>query len=364
MRRWRVGTISMGILLIATGLLLLLSELNGINGARIIMRWWPVILIFLGIEVLAYLALSKSNGEEQPKLKFDGLSIFLTIVIILVSSGVYAANSFLGSNFSNVLLNEYGLYANESVSSISYDYRAVDIDTLEITNTQGDILVEKTTGDKIQIDAAMTIKSNDETDSDLAKDLIEITEGNTLKVNTRVIGALQGNKRYQVSVNYVVKVPKQMRFVVKNSYGKITLNDLTGDVDIQGDFGAVEVSRIDGDVTIRNSFGETIVSDVSGRLDIQNNNGEVVCRSNNAANNDITLRADFGSITLQLPSDQQGLIKAEADMGSIDPGGFASALKLISEEPGNNSTLEGSIGSKTPIITLHTNQGSIYLQNS
>ena len=94
MRRWRVGTISMGILLVATGIVLLLSEIQGFNGARIILRWWPVLLIVLGIEVLAYVVLS---NEEQPKIKYDGLSIFLAIFIILLSTAVYGFNILLES---------------------------------------------------------------------------------------------------------------------------------------------------------------------------------------------------------------------------------------------------------------------------
>lgn len=371
MRKWRVGTVSMGIMLIATGLLLLISELSGINGARIILRWWPVILIILGIEVLAYLGLSKSSGEEQPKLKFDGLSIFLTIFIVLFSSGVYAASSFLNSGFSRVLLNESGLYEHETVLNKNYDIKATGVGKLQISNTQGKILVEKTSGDKILIDAAITIKSNGDEDSEkLAQSLIEITEGDTLKVNTRMVEALQGNNHYQVTVDYVIKVPKELSYTVNNSYGAITMRDLSGNVAVQGEYGAIEISRIAGNVNIRNAYAETLVSDVSGRVDITNENGEIIYSADQVALKDITLKADMGSITLKLPEGQQGTFKAESDMGDISLEGFASALKVISEEPSldneeeTNKKLECSIGNKSPVITLHSNQGSIYLQNS
>ena len=68
MRKWRVGTVSMGLMLVATGILLLMSELQGYNGAMMILRWWPAILIILGVEVLAYIFLSR---DDQPKVKFD-----------------------------------------------------------------------------------------------------------------------------------------------------------------------------------------------------------------------------------------------------------------------------------------------------
>ncbi|NLL52509.1 MAG: hypothetical protein GX248_07395 [Peptococcaceae bacterium] len=97
MRKWRVGTFSMGLILIAAGILLLAAELWGLNGAYLIVRWWPVILIVLGIEILAYVILSK---EEQPKIKYDGLSIFLVIVVILISCGVYGFHSVIKSELA------------------------------------------------------------------------------------------------------------------------------------------------------------------------------------------------------------------------------------------------------------------------
>jgi len=99
MRRWRVGTISTGLLLIATGIILLVSEIQGFNGARVILRWWPVLLIVLGMEILAYVVFSR---EEQPKIKYDGLSIFLAIFIILLSTAVYGFNILLESGLLQI----------------------------------------------------------------------------------------------------------------------------------------------------------------------------------------------------------------------------------------------------------------------
>lgn len=86
MRRWRVGTFSMGILLILLGVLLLLGELRGIPSVELIFTWWPVILITLGLEVLAHVYFSR---EEEPKVKYDGFSIFIILLIIMTTLTVY-----------------------------------------------------------------------------------------------------------------------------------------------------------------------------------------------------------------------------------------------------------------------------------
>jgi membrane-bound ClpP family serine protease len=86
MRKWRVGTFSMGILLILVGILLLLGELSGISSVKLIFTWWPLILITLGLEVLAHVYFS---GQESPTVKYDGFSIFIILLIIIITLLVY-----------------------------------------------------------------------------------------------------------------------------------------------------------------------------------------------------------------------------------------------------------------------------------
>lgn len=72
MRIWRVGTVSMGAALILLGVLLLFSRMLGLEIYPIMMSWWPVILIVLGIEILIFLVI---NGKEKPSVKYDIFSI-------------------------------------------------------------------------------------------------------------------------------------------------------------------------------------------------------------------------------------------------------------------------------------------------
>jgi len=90
MRRFRVGTISMGITLIAFGIILLVSQVDRMFAVQQIMKWWPVILIILGIETLAYVYMSK---EEEAKVKYDIFSIFIVGLIIFASLGIYTVTS-------------------------------------------------------------------------------------------------------------------------------------------------------------------------------------------------------------------------------------------------------------------------------
>lgn len=360
MRKWRVGTISMGILLIATGILLLLSEFQGYNGAALILRWWPVILIILGLEILAYLVFSR---EEQPRIRFDGLSIFLTVFIILVSAGVYGINSFFRSDFATVFLGERGYYQNHNIINNSYEMDAKQVSKLHMeNNNNGQIRVDKYDGQTIKVDTAVIIKNNDEEAAlKLAQDLIEMNEGPTLSIYTRDAGLWQDTDNYRVTVNYAVKVPKELELEINNKNGEIILKNLEGKVRAWAEYGRIEAQNIVGDVWLENLCGEIRVQDIKGQVEVLNENGEIFLSNKEATAKNITLCSNQGgSIRVQLPGTQQGFFRAEADYGEVNLEGFASQLTVNREEA--RQYFEGVIGSNAPQITLKTGNGSIILE--
>lgn len=84
MRIWRVGTFSMGASLLFLGIILLFSQVLELKLYQVLISWWPIILVVLGIEILVYLVLSK---QEKPFLKYDILSIFFVGILGMVGIG-------------------------------------------------------------------------------------------------------------------------------------------------------------------------------------------------------------------------------------------------------------------------------------
>lgn len=91
-REWRVGTLSMGIILIALGCTLFISQFEGWSSLQILFKLWPIVLILLGTEILGYLFFSR---KEASRIKYDGFSIFIIMMIMLFSVGTYALKIFL-----------------------------------------------------------------------------------------------------------------------------------------------------------------------------------------------------------------------------------------------------------------------------
>ncbi|TBL72933.1 LiaF transmembrane domain-containing protein [Paenibacillus thalictri] len=84
MKKWRVGTLSMGLTLVLLGALLFASQWEGLQAFDALAVWWPVILILLGLEIIGYLIFSR---KENQVIYYDILSIFFVGVLCLGSLG-------------------------------------------------------------------------------------------------------------------------------------------------------------------------------------------------------------------------------------------------------------------------------------
>lgn len=72
-KRWRIGSLSMGVALFLSGIFLLVSQWNGAEVWDLALLWWPVIFILLGAELLVYLFVARSSDG---KVYYDLFSIF------------------------------------------------------------------------------------------------------------------------------------------------------------------------------------------------------------------------------------------------------------------------------------------------
>ncbi|THE12183.1 hypothetical protein E1I69_11725 [Bacillus timonensis] len=114
MRKWRVGSVSMGLSLILLGVLLFVSQIKGMPMMEPLLVWWPIILIVLGIEIVVYLFLSK---QENPILKYDFLSIIFVGIIGTIGIGF-------------TLLSSIGV-VDKVEGAIGAEHRSMDLPVLD-----------------------------------------------------------------------------------------------------------------------------------------------------------------------------------------------------------------------------------------
>ncbi|GGD26437.1 LiaF transmembrane domain-containing protein [Pontibacillus salipaludis] len=225
MRKWRVGTVSMGLSLIFLGVLLMVGQFTDWDPVTLTMSWWPFILIVLGIEVLVYIALSK---KEKPIVQYDFLSIFFIGVLGMVALGLYLMTSLGLVNEVKGAMNAERVEGplpsiEESISE--------DINTIVLEQAYDDLVVETNTAGKVHIFGTFTSEFLEQ------EDLKETDVASINKVGDKLyIQLLQGPSKEgmhysRTTFNRTISLPEDVDVEIRGTTGNLKLNagNITGD---------------------------------------------------------------------------------------------------------------------------------------
>lgn len=394
MRQWKIGTISMGILLIVVGVLCIINQIGGYSIVEALLKWWPISLIMLGLEILVMSFVARNS---ETKIRFDGFSIFIIIIILLFSCGAYFVQDIANGGLTSRIVNFNYNSRYETRENKNFSIASNGVTKLIATNQNGNIVIGKSTSDKIEINANITIRNNDE---EYAKSIVEslvVIEGSDLlRVSTsKGIYSSDKYKIQGVTVDYDIKIPNNIEVEVENKFGNIEVannignlkvtnsngdidisniagsvtlnnkfgfikvNNVEGDLKTEGSNGDIRISNIKGKASVNSKFGEINVTNVAKKIDIVNSNGEITLRNDSVVNEGISIENKFGKIDVSLPKEQQGNFKCSARFGDIH-----SNLKLVeAEEKDKSKSLNGIIGDSSTSIFIKNDNGDIALNS-
>jgi len=166
---------------------------------------------------------------------------------------------------------------------------------VQISNISGDIEVRSWGEGQVKIKAIKLSKASSlsQAKEDAARVAIEITEeGNVLRIETKYpkSGKFWGGESVNVSVDYWLWIPEK---------AGLKVNNISGDIDVEGTGGVLDVSAISGDVSLRKASGRAEGSTISGDLEISGIAGDVFLKS---VSGDITADRVKGSIEAETVS--------------------------------------------------------------
>jgi hypothetical protein len=318
MRQWRVGTISMGILLITIGVLLIFQRVNGISSVAFILRWWPIVLILIGIEVLTYAYFSK---QDSPKIKYDGLSIFIVIILIIFSVGAYTLSSIPFGNVHNTFFNGFpGIYKNDSSFTKKMTIDPKTMVRLNASNAYGNIDIEKSEDKNIEVEAEIRMKNNDEAYAKkVSEKLIEIKQEDEISIISRAKDYMNDSTKLQnINVNLKIKVPSGMEVSIVNEYGDITAADITKSLTVKNKNGQIKIESVGGTLMVDNQYGNIDASKIKGICEIKDKNGQI--RISDVAE-DLKVDNEYGNISVENVNGNVDLNDRNADISVTDASG-------------------------------------------
>jgi hypothetical protein len=321
----RVGTISSAAGLIYLGVWMILRKTNP-NLAVEVFKWWPAIIVLIGVEVLVYFNMKK----EEERVGFNGLIIPVVLVLLFINifQGIYNG---VRKNINLDLGN--GMSINKMID----EFKGVDLDRyrkIETSKTitpagkaftfsadNADLSFKKSPDGNIRIDAQVYV---DRLSSAQKYEILEQKSSDGIVVNIknpdikRVTADIYVPDGLDIRIdtdNLRVKnqdgIP-ETSFDVKADNGSATFNGIKS-VSAQCDNTSVEIKDVQ---TVKIS-GDSGVARLNGKvenIDIKLDNGTV--DADNELSDNVNININNGKVTLKNKTGKNVNIKLNDGMAT------------------------------------------------
>jgi hypothetical protein len=336
-----------GLVLITVGSLLLLHNYRGLELSEVLLRWWPLALIFLGL-IKLYDRTVASRSNDPGSARITGGEIMLVVGMIVLLSCVVAIDigkrTIGGKLPIEISGDAYPFDLDVAPKTVPANARII------VRGGRGNITVRATDVPEIRVSGQKNVHAWSESDASRRAGPVSVEivqNGDGYEIHPTGVGA--GDSR--ITVDMEIQVPKKASVTVRNEKGDITVSDMATDVSITNANGDVEVRDTASDVNIEMHKGDVKVSDTKGDIKISGKGTEV----------DVT--SATGSLTLD--GEFYGPIRAEK---------VAKGLRFISQRTDLTLTsltghMETSSGNLEIVdapgdITLRTNRYSVSIENA
>jgi len=226
-----------------------------------------------------------------------------------------------------------------SVQDLTGDENIVNrFGDIEIQNINGEVRVENRNGGVTVEEVSDSVVINNSYSNTTAKNV-----GGNLEIETHHgsvdVSGVKGNA------------------AITNSFAPINVENVQGSLTINGRNNSVQAQHVDGDLTVDSSYENVTVDDPKGAVKISSRNGEVTLSFEKPPQNDVTVRAQYGTVRLNLPSSSSFNVDARTEFGEID-----SEFEGLSRDNSRRERLlAGQVGSGGPTIKIDLRNGSFHL---
>ena len=324
----RVGVITLAVSLIVLGGAWLAQNLTSYPVMSQLTRWWPVLLILLGLE---YLWRHYRYGPEMPVR----WSIGSLLLVFLICGGLATAAWVPSTPFGHMrdLIN--------SLEPHSFD-QSFDIGPIggfpgkkvRVENGMGRVRVMPSPDEQLHIRGSISYRGLEARDNFNPPD--EPSEIATTRGDTLVIRVDSSQTGYGVAnVNYEIELPPGLDLEVENGNGGVVIAGLNGDLSVTNRLGEVEVKDCQGKVAVRNDSGNLRLENIQGNTALQSrlgmiavknikgsllaetSSGQINIRTERPVEENWDLKTSLGSIDIQIPRSSSVVLEAEAGLGSV-----------------------------------------------
>lgn len=137
-------------------------------------------------------------------------------------------------------------FDNKEFTKKFHEEYTADVSTiLRIKNKFGDVNLEDWNKDQVVIDVTITVNTDNEDKANRVFERINISiskEGNLISAITDIDDKINNSGKF--SIDYAVKAPQYIILELKNKFGNVFINDLSGKVEIYVGYGNLMINSL------------------------------------------------------------------------------------------------------------------------
>jgi hypothetical protein len=282
--------------------------------------------------------------------------------------------------------------------TISQTYAASSNDKLDIENQFGNVNIKTWNRNEVKVDIKIEVSSNVKEAADKMFENIDVEHGKNgsrisfkTELNKKDDKGYKGKHNNTMSIDYEVMMPVNLALDLENKFGKSTLPDLDGKVNIKHEFGTLYAGRLSQPGSVEVKFGGVVIeSAVNGKYQfgyaeeatIKNLSGKAdidieFCKSSNvvinAANvSDLKVDAQYSDVAIVVPKNASANISVDTHFGSFSNKSSFTLKKDDQDDdkddkrfrgPKFNSSYKGKAGDGKNKIELDANFSEIILSH-
>lgn len=180
----------------------------------------------------------------------------------------------------------------------------------------------------------------------------------------------QGQRKSLVRVAIGVNVPEHFNFDINTRGGRISIDDITGDITLRTSGGNIKTGNVVGDVDLSTSGGSIQIGRITGRSIINTSGGSITVAGGGLSTDadtsggsiaigpsegDVRVRTSGGSISI---ADISGDVSANTSGGGIDIGQVQGNIKA--DTSGGSIRVQGGEG----IVDINSSGGSLRVHHA
>jgi hypothetical protein len=317
------GSLLWGVLFTSIGLILLAKNLGyNVSVWYIIGKYWPLLLILVGVaKIIDYYRFGSGVS-----IRFRDVTAVVFIMLFGMLAAKIAALNLEDLSLPiprgwkipiiNILHNSYTYY-----EEVSYPCTAQA--SFVISNSDGDIELQPGALDEIRVKLNKKVYENTEEQAKSIAQQIKLSvrqENGVYGIKTNRED-LSENKRYKYETSMSIVLPKQAHITVDNKRGSVRLEGFHGNQTVQCSGGRVTINDVKGDVKASNRDESMNVTNVSGNAEIACKNTRIFVEhidGNLAVENYLSRSEVFNVAGKALLKNKEGSLRAERLKGPVE----------------------------------------------